>query len=46
LYQSGKLDEISGALDEIRKNGIPAGIGAHELETLKTCTEKGLIRDF
>jgi hypothetical protein len=46
LVKAGKPDEIAWALDKIRKNGIPAGIGAHELETVKTCVAKGLIPDF
>jgi len=46
LVKAGKLDEIAWALDRIRKNGIPAGIGAHELETVKKCTAYGLAPDF
>jgi hypothetical protein len=46
LVKAGKLDEIAWALDTIRKNGVPAGIGAHELETVKKCTEYGLVPDF
>jgi hypothetical protein len=46
LVKEGKLDEIAWALDKIRKSGIPAGIGGHELETVKTCVANGLIPDF
>jgi hypothetical protein len=46
LASEGKLDEIAWALDLIRKNGIPAGIGAHELETVKKCVGYGLVPDF
>jgi hypothetical protein len=46
LVKEGKLDEIAWALDEIRKSGIPAGIGGHELQTIKTCVANGLIPDF
>jgi hypothetical protein len=46
LVKEGKLDEIAWALDTIRKSGIPAGIGGHELETIKTCVANGLIPDF
>jgi hypothetical protein len=46
LVKAGKLDEIAWALDQIRKSGIPAGIGAHELNTVKTCNANGLIPDF
>jgi hypothetical protein len=46
LVKEGNLDEIAWALDLIRKNGLPAGIGGHELGTIKTCISKGLIPDF
>ncbi len=46
LVKEGKLDEIAWALDVIRKSGIPAGIGGHELQTIKTCVANGLIPDF
>lgn len=46
LVKEGKLDEITWALDLIRKNGLPAGIGAHELETIKACVAYGLVPDF
>ena len=46
LVKEGKLDEIAWALDLIRKNGLPAGIGAHELETIKACVAYGLVPDF
>jgi hypothetical protein len=46
LVKAGKLDEIAWALDKIRQNGIPAGIGGHELDTIKKCHEYGLVPDF
>ena len=46
LVKNKKLDEIAKALELIRKNGIPAGIGAHELETIKACVAYGLVPDF
>jgi len=46
LVQQGKIDEIGKALDLIWKNGLPAGIGAHSLETVKKCVEFGLEPDF
>jgi len=46
LVKEGKLDEIAWALDLIRKNGLPAGIGGHELETIKACISYGLVPDF
>jgi hypothetical protein len=46
LVKEGNLDEIAWALDLIRKNGLPAGIGGHELGTIKACISNGLIPDF
>jgi uncharacterized membrane protein YphA (DoxX/SURF4 family) len=46
LVQQGKIDLIAKALDLIRKNGLPAGIGGHPLETIKACVEYGLEPDF
>ncbi len=46
LVKEGKFDEIAWALDQIRKNRIPAGIGAHELDTIKQCKAYGLVPDF
>jgi hypothetical protein len=46
LASAGKLDEIAWSLETIRKNGIPAGIGAHELDTVKKCIDYGLVPDF
>ena len=33
-------------LDETRKNGLPAGIGGHNLETIVACVEQGIKPDF
>ena len=41
-----QFDQIARALELIRKNGIPAGIGAHKLATVQGCVEKGLKPDF
>jgi uncharacterized membrane protein YphA (DoxX/SURF4 family) len=41
-----RMDLIRQGLDEIRKNGKPAGIGAHRIEAIKTCVEHGLKPDF
>jgi uncharacterized membrane protein YphA (DoxX/SURF4 family) len=46
LVANGKFDQIAKALELIRKNGLPAGIGGHKLETVKGCRDKGLIPDF
>lgn len=46
LVQAGRIEEISEAIEFIRKNGLPAGIGAHALSTVTTCVEQGLKPDY
>jgi uncharacterized membrane protein YphA (DoxX/SURF4 family) len=46
LVQENKLDTIAEALELIRKNGLPAGIGAHQLATIQKCVDYGLKPDF
>jgi uncharacterized membrane protein YphA (DoxX/SURF4 family) len=46
LIEEGKVEEIGKALELIRKNGLPAGIGGHKLETIKACVDFGLEPDF
>jgi uncharacterized membrane protein YphA (DoxX/SURF4 family) len=41
-----RMELIRKGLEEIRKNGKPAGIGAHRIEAIKTCVEHGLKPDF
>jgi uncharacterized membrane protein YphA (DoxX/SURF4 family) len=41
-----RMELIRQGLEEIRKNGKPAGIGAHRIEAIKTCVEYGLKPDF
>jgi len=41
-----RLDLIGKGLEEIRKNGKPAGIGAHRIEAIKACVDHGLRPDF
>ncbi len=40
------VDLLGEAVEIIRKNGIVAGIGAHELNTVVACNEAGLDPDF
>ena len=44
--RDGKFGKIEEALKAMRKLGVPAGIGAHRLETVKGCVEHGIIPDF
>jgi hypothetical protein len=46
LVKEGKVEAIGRAVDFIRKNGLPAGIGAHRLETVQACVSAGLEPDF
>ena len=46
LVSQGDFASIEKGLDVFRKAGLPAGIGAHRIETLKACVAHGLIPDF
>jgi uncharacterized membrane protein YphA (DoxX/SURF4 family) len=46
LAKKGQTDVIGKALDLIRQNGVPAGIGGHRLETIQSCVNAGLSPDF
>lgn len=41
-----RMELIREGLEEIRRNGKPAGIGAHRIEAIKCCVEHGLKPDF
>jgi len=46
LVEQGRFDLIEQALELIRRNGLPAGIGGHKLETIRACVERGIKPDF
>ena len=46
LVAQGEFDSIAAFLDLVRKNKMQAGIGAHRLETVKACVERGLRPDY
>ncbi|HOX39125.1 MAG TPA: DoxX family protein [Candidatus Brocadiia bacterium] len=46
LARFKQFDLMNRTLELIRKNGLPAGLGAHRLETVKACVENGLKPDF
>mgnify|MGYP000881342228 CR=1 FL=1 len=46
LVREGRFDLILEALELIRQNKRPAGIGGHHLATIQGCVEKGLQPDF
>ena len=40
------FDELEKGLELIRSYGKPAGIGAHRVETVQACVERGIKPDF
>ena len=44
--RQGDFESIEKGLDVFRKAGMPAGIGAHQLDSLKACVANGIIPDF
>jgi len=44
--RDGKVELLGEALEYIKQFGLPGGIGAHDLETIKACVEAGLEPDF
>ena len=39
-------EKLVKVMDLMRQNGLPVGIGAHKIETIKKCVELGLEHDF
>jgi hypothetical protein len=44
--RAGRVDLIGRVVDFIKQNGLIAGVGGHELETIKACEEAALAVDF
>ena len=44
--QAGDWKKFREYLDEVRKFGVPTGIGCHNLNTVKLCVEHDCIPDF
>lgn len=44
--RDGKADLIGEALAYIKEQGVPGGLGAHSLETVKACVKAGFDPDF
>ncbi|TAL62414.1 MAG: hypothetical protein EPN88_13320 [Bacteroidetes bacterium] len=44
--KAGKSDMIFKAIDYIKKQGFLAGLGAHDLESIKICEREGIPADF
>jgi len=43
---AGKFDELNKAIEHIKKQGFMAGMGAHSLETIRSCEREGIPVDF
>jgi hypothetical protein len=43
---AGKFDQIKKAVEYIKQHGFPAGVGAHSLETIKSCERERINPDF
>ena len=44
--RAGRVDLIGKVVDFIKQNGVMAGVGGHNLDTIKACEEAGLPVDF
>jgi uncharacterized membrane protein YphA (DoxX/SURF4 family) len=42
----GKFDMLKKAVDYIKQHGYMAGVGAHSIETIKSCEREGINADF
>jgi len=42
----GQVEQLGDALDYIKTQGVPGGLGAHKLDTVKACVDGGLKPDF
>ena len=46
LVREGKLDRLAQIVETIRDAGLPAGLGAHRVETLQAALDFGIVPDF
>jgi hypothetical protein len=46
LVEAGKVDVIDKVVRFIRSQGLPAGVGGHDLATPKACQKAGVPADF
>jgi len=44
--ENNHMDRLEKAISLIRDSGLPVGIGAHHILTIKTCVEEGFDPDF
>ena len=46
MAEKGDYKQFAQVLEGMRKLGVPVGIGAHKLDTVKFCVEHDLVPDF
>ncbi|MDR3196964.1 MAG: hypothetical protein LBU34_03755, partial [Planctomycetaceae bacterium] len=46
LVATGNVKVLGEFVNAVRKEDVPVGIGAHELETISKCVEAGIEPDF
>lgn len=46
LREGGSFEIVGEWIEKIRKQGVPAGIGAHSLEVINQCVDIGLKPDY
>jgi len=46
MVREGRFDEIAAFIDRLRRDQAVVGLGAHRLETVKACVERGFEPDF
>jgi len=46
LVAQGKVDMIAKAVEIAKDNGVPSGVGAHDLKVVKECEQNNIDADF
>jgi len=46
LVSEGKVDMIAKAVEIAKENGVPSGVGAHDLNVIKECERNKIDADF
>ena len=46
LVRDGHLDTVAKTMEAIKRNGVPAGVGAHSLKTVMECEKAGVGAEF
>jgi len=46
LVSQGKVDMIARAVEIAKENGVPSGVGAHDLRVIKECERNKIDADF